>query len=82
MEHTQTIIGQQNGVLIVQAVGLLDEKTSPPIFAQILKYTHEAPQIVVIDLSNIIGAKTAFLNGVIEVHNYLVKNGGDMVLVK
>ncbi|MEI6710781.1 MAG: hypothetical protein WCK88_00470 [bacterium] len=53
MEHTQTIIGQQNGVLVVTAAGLLDEKTSPPIFAQILKYTHEAPQIVVIDLSTI-----------------------------
>ena len=51
MEHTLTIIGQQDGVLVVTAVGILDEKTSPPIFAQILKYTHEAPQIVVFDLS-------------------------------
>ncbi len=82
MEHTQTIIGQQEGVLVVKAAGILDEKTSPTIFAQILQYTHEAPQIVVIDLSSITGVKTAFLNGLIEVHNYLIKNGGDMVVVK
>jgi len=82
MENTQTVIGQQDGVLVVRAVGILDEKTSPPIFAQILRYTHEAPQIVVIDLSTITGAKTPFLNGLIDVHNYLVKNGGDMVLVR
>ncbi len=75
MEHSQTIIGQQDGILVVQAAGLLDEKTSPPVFAQILKYTHEAPQIVVMDLSSLEGAKTAFLNGLLEVHNYLVQNG-------
>lgn len=75
MEISQTTIGQRDGVLIVTPVDILDEKTSPPIFAQILKYTHEAPQIVVIDLSYIQGAKTAFLNGVIEVRNYLLKNG-------
>jgi len=82
MTSTQSIVHQKDGILIVNAVGILDEKTSPPIFAQILKYSHEAPQIVVIDLSNITGVKTAFLNGLIEVHNYLVKNGGDMVIVQ
>lgn len=75
MEHSQTIIGQQDGILVVKAAGLLDEKTSPPVFSQILKYTHEAPQIVIIDLSILEGAKTAFLNGLLEVHNYLIKNG-------
>lgn len=82
MEQNQTIISQQNGILVVSAGGILDEKTSPPVFAQILKYTHEAPQIVIIDLSTITGVKTAFLNGLINVHDYLVKNGGDMVIVK
>jgi anti-anti-sigma regulatory factor len=82
MDHSQTIIGQQNGILVVQPAGLLDETTSPPLFSQILVYTHEAPQVVIMDLSYITGAKTAFLNGLIVVHNYLVKNGGDMVLVK
>ncbi len=82
MEYTQTVIGHRDGVLVISAVGILDEKTSPPIFAQILKYTHEAPQIVIFDLSAITGVKTAFLNGIIEVHNYLIKNGGDLVVVK
>lgn len=82
MKLSQTVIGQQNGILVVTAVGILDEKTSPPIFARILNYTHEAPQIIVFDLSEISGVKTAFLNGLIEVHNYLIKNGGDMVVVR
>jgi len=51
MEYTQTIVGHQNGVLVVAGIGILDEKTSPPIFNEILQYTHEAPQIVVCDLT-------------------------------
>lgn len=82
MNTTETTIRQKDGILIINAAGILDEKTSPPIFAQILKYTHEAPQIVVFDLSVIGWVKTAFLNGIIEVHNYLVKNGWDLVIVK
>ena len=75
MEYTQTIIGHRDGVLVVTGVGILDEKTSPPIFAEILKYTHEAPQIVVCDLTRIEGIKTAFLNGVLVVQKYLEKSG-------
>lgn len=82
MVTTQTILSQQDGILVVKATGILDEKTSPIIFAQILKYSHEAPQIVIIDLSEIDGAKTSFLNWLLDVHAYLIKKWGDMVLVK
>lgn len=82
MEYTQTFIGHKEGVLVVTGIGILDEKTSPPIFAEILKYTHEAPQIVICDLSKTTGVKTAFLNGVLVVQKYLEKSGGDLVIVR
>ena len=81
MEYTQTFIGHKEGVLVVTGIGILDEKTSPPIFAEILKYTHDAPQIVICDLTKTTGVKTAFLNGVLVVQKYLEKSGGDLVIV-
>jgi len=82
MEYTQTIVGHQNGVLVVAGIGILDEKTSPPIFNEILQYTHEAPQIVVCDLTKATWVKTAFLNGVLVVQKYLEKSGWDLVIVR
>lgn len=82
MEYTQTSIWHKEGVLIITGIGILDDKTSPPIFAEILKYTHEAPQIVICDLTKTEWVKTAFLNGLLVVQKYLEKSGWDIVIVR
>lgn len=75
MEIKENSISEQDGLLILTCVGILDEKTAPPIFGSIVKYAKTGPQVAVFDLSRVEGIKTAFITGVIEVTKYLQANG-------
>jgi twitching motility protein PilT len=81
MEINQNSIAHQDGLLVLICVGVLDEKTSPPIFGSILKYAKEAPQVAVFDLSRVEGIKTAFITGILEINKYLQTNGGATIVV-
>lgn len=81
MEINQNSIAHQDGLLVLMCVGILDEKTSPPIFGSILKHAKEAPQIAVFDLSRVEGIKTAFITGVLEITKYLQSNGGASIVI-
>lgn len=81
MEITQNSISSEDGLLIVTCLGTLDEKTSPALFGSVLKYTKEAPQVVVFDLSRVDGIKTDFITGILEITKYLQNNGGTSIII-
>lgn len=81
MEINQNSISQHDGLLVAVCVGVLDEKTSPPIFGSIVKYAKEAPQVAVFDLSLVEGIKTAFITGMQEVTRYIQTNGGTTIVI-
>jgi twitching motility protein PilT len=80
MELTQTLVSQQDGILTVSCVGILDEHTAPAILGSIVKYAKEAPQVALIDFTQVTAIKTVFINGMIEVSKY-IKNAGGAVLI-
>lgn len=77
----QNSVAHQDGLLVITCVGTLDEKSSPAIFGNILKYAKEAPQVAVFDLSLVEGIKTAFITGILEVTKYLQNNGGTSLVI-
>lgn len=81
MELTQTSVSQQDGILTISCVGILDETTSPPIFGSIVKYAKEAPQVALLDFTHVLGIKTAFINGIIEVIKFIKASGGAVVAI-
>lgn len=81
MELTQTLVSQQDGILTVTCVGILDEKTSPPIFGTIVKYAKEAPQVALIDFTKVTGLKTAFITGMLEISKFIHASGGGVIIV-
>ena len=81
MEINQNSVSHQDGLLVLTCVGILDEKTSPPIFGSILKYAKETPQVAVFDLSRVEGIKTAFITGALEITKYLQTNGGASIII-
>ncbi len=81
MEQTQTSVSQQDGILIVSCVGVLDEKNSPAIFGSIIKYAKEAPQVAIIDFTRVLGIKTAFINGALEVIKFIKASGGAVMII-
>lgn len=81
MELTQTLVSQEDGILTVTCVGILDEKTSPPVFGTIVKYAKEAPQIALIDFTKVTGLKTAFITGILEISKFIHASGGGVIIV-
>ena len=81
MELNQTSVSQQDGILLISCVGVLDEKTSPPIFGSIIKYAKEAPQVALIDFTRVLGIKTAFINGILEVTKFIKASGGAVIVI-
>ena len=81
MELTQTLVSQQDGILTITCVGILDEKTSPPIFGTIVKYAKEAPQIALVDFTKVTGMKTAFITGILEISKFIHASGGAVIIV-
>ena len=81
MELTQTSVSQQDGILTISCVGILDEITSPPVFGSIVKYAKEAPQVVLLDFTHVLGIKTAFINGIIEVIKFIKASSGAVVAI-
>lgn len=81
MEINQNSISQQDGLLVAVCVGILDEKSSPSIFGNIIKYAKEAPQVAVFDLTLAEGIKTAFITGMQEVTKYIQTNGGTTIVI-
>lgn len=81
MEFTQTNVSQEDGVLIASCVGVLDEKNSPALFGSIIKYAKEAPQVALIDFTRVLGIKTAFINGALEVIKFIKASGGAVLII-
>lgn len=81
MELTQTLVSQQDGILTITCVGILDEKTSPPVFGTIVKYAKEAPQVALIDFTKVTGLKTAFITGILEISKFIHASGGGVIIV-
>jgi anti-anti-sigma regulatory factor len=75
MESNQTFVSQQDGILIVSCAGVLDETTSPPIFGSIVKYAKEAPQVAIVNFTQVLGIKTAFITGIQEVAKFIKASG-------
>lgn len=81
MENNQSSVSHEDGLLVLSCVGILDEITSPPIFGSVLKYAKEAPQIAIFDLSRVLGVKTAFITGILEVTKFLQNNGWASIVI-
>lgn len=81
MDITQNSILQEDGILMLICVNILDETTSPAIFGSILKHAQDAPQVAIFDLSRVVGIKTAFITGILEITKYLQNNGGATIVI-
>ena len=81
MDTLQTNILQEDGILVLTCSGVLDEKNSPAIFGNILRYAKQAPQILIVDLDECTGIKTVFITGIIEVSKYIHASGGHVMIV-
>lgn len=81
MELTQNIVSQEDGILTVICIGVLDETTAPAILGSMVKYAKQAPQVALIDFTNVKGIKTAFINGMLEVSKYIKASGGAVVII-
>lgn len=81
MELNQSTVSQQDGILLVSCFGILDEQNSPAIFWNIVKYAKEAPQVTIIDFTRVLGIKTAFITGIIEVTKYIKASWGAVIIV-
>ncbi len=81
MELTQSMVVQEDGILMITCVGVLDEHTAPPLFGSILKYAREASQIAIFDLTLATGIKTAFITGIMELTKFIQASGGGSLVV-
>lgn len=80
-QPSQTLIFQEDGILMVQWGTSFDESNVPQIFSRIVEYALEAPQIIIFDFTNVENIKTVFVNAILKVHEYIRSSGGDVLLV-